>query len=103
MYVQSERLVVKRIKRFIQGRQWRLKQRVAAPGRYYGDGGTIHSTGYVDVGVDSNGQVVSVWFRCQPLPFRQTDCGKGRADEMRRMYSEAPMPDITGVELVDPK
>lgn len=91
---------MKRIKRFVQGRQWRLKQRLAGPGRYYGDGGTIHHTGHLDVGVDADGRVVSVWFRCQPLPFVQNNVGLHRAAEMRRMY-ESPMPSISGVELVD--
>jgi len=84
----------------IQNR-WKLKQKLAKPGRFYGDGGTIHHTGYVDVEL-IDGQVVAVWFRCQPLPFKQTNISRNRSDEMRRMYSESPMPDITGVEVVDP-
>ena len=41
--------------------------------RHYGDDGTIHQTGSVDVGVDKDGKVVAVWFRCAMLPFIQYD------------------------------
>ena len=81
--------------------RWWAKQKLAKPGRFYGDGGTIHSTGYVDVEVDDKGQVVSVWFRCQPLPFKQNNSDKSRAAEMRRMYAESPLPEILGVEVRD--
>ncbi len=37
----------------------------------YGDDNTIHSTGTIDVGVDENGKVTEVWFRCMNLPFKQ--------------------------------
>jgi hypothetical protein len=91
---------VNRIKRFVQGRQWWLKQRLAGPGRYYGDGGTIHHTGKLDIEI-FEGQVVAVWFRCQPLPFRTSEADRHRAADMLSMYGQDPMPDITGVELVD--
>jgi hypothetical protein len=80
----------------------RLQQRLAKPGRYYGNGGTIHSTTHLDVEVDDLGHVVAVWFRCQPLPFMQTNVAPRRGVEMQRMYAESPMPGITGVEVVDP-
>ena len=37
--------------------QWKQKQELAKPGRYYGDGGTIHSTGEVNVELDGDGHV----------------------------------------------
>lgn len=82
--------------------QWERKQELAAPGRYYGDGGTIHHTKYVDVEVDRNGHVVSVWFRCQLLPFRQTTVQDDRALEMYQAYSNYNY-QLTGVEIVDGK
>lgn len=54
----------------------------------YGDNRTIHGTGHVDVEVDTEGNVVSVWFRCMALPFKQSQVLVPRADEMRRMYKE---------------
>lgn len=70
-------------------------------GRYYGDGGTIHQTGEVNVELDENGQVVSVWFRCQMLPFTQRVVDDRRAAEMRRAYSDYPVSRLSGVEIVD--
>lgn len=78
---------------------WLAKQRAADPGRYYGGTGTIHGSTLLDVEVH-NGQVVSVWFRCQPLAFRQLDVDDRRAEEMIRM-AEQPLPAITGVEVDD--
>jgi hypothetical protein len=52
---------------------FRLKHSLAAGdgNRYYGDGGTIHGTGELDVEVDSQtGEVTAVWFRCLNLPFK---------------------------------
>ena len=82
--------------------RWWLKQKLAKPGRFYGDGGTIHHATALDVETAPNGDVVAVWFRCQPLPFRQTHVAARRDAEMRRMYAESPMPGITGIEVVDP-
>lgn len=76
------------------------KQELAKPGRYYGDGGTIHHTGYVDVDVDRNGHVVSVWFRCQLLPFRQTNVDDHRALEMYAAYKHFNS-ELSGVEIID--
>jgi hypothetical protein len=42
------------------------------PGRFYGDGTTIHGTTAIDVEVE-DGVVVAVWYRCQMLPFVQHD------------------------------
>jgi len=72
---------------------WEKKQAFAKPSRYYGDGGTIHSTNHLDIEV-RNGEVVAVWFRCQMLPFRQHEAdgfvGEGNPDIK-----------ITGVEILD--
>lgn len=50
--------------------RWALLQAVAEPSRFYGDGGTIHDSGTIDVVQNAKGDVVQVWFRCQNLPFR---------------------------------
>lgn len=62
---------VKLLGQLADDERWHLKQLLAAPGRFYGDGGTIHSTDMLDVCVDDDGDVTNVWFRCQELPFRQ--------------------------------
>lgn len=65
---------------------------------YYGDGGTIHHTGHLDVEVTPAGEVVAIWFRCRALPFEVAPAGERRADEMRRMYRDDPPPPLTGIE-----
>lgn len=55
----------------------------------YGNDSTWHKTEAVDVEVDQHGRVVSVWFRCMALPFRQSDVGPERANDMIRMYKGA--------------
>lgn len=52
----------------------------------YGHNKTWHRTEHLDVEVDANGIVVSVWFRCIALPFQQTQVGHDRAVEMNSMY-----------------
>lgn len=79
--------------------RWWAKQKLAGPARFYGDGGTIHHTGHLDVET-RNGEVVSVWFRCQMLPFKQTEVDEHRAGEMK--FKSGPLPNLTGVEVVDP-
>jgi hypothetical protein len=79
-------------------RRWRRKQRLAAPGRYYGDGGTWHHSQILDVET-ADGAVVAVWFRCQALPFREIRVEPARAAEMIAHPATAR---ITGVELIDP-
>jgi hypothetical protein len=83
------------------GRDWRKRQRVfkKAGTRYYGDGGTIHHSTYVDVEVH-NGRVVSIWFRCQTLPFKQHPVDDQRAGEMDRLY-EGFHSELHGVEIKD--
>lgn len=64
--------------------------------RYYGsisdgdDRRTIHGSELVNVEVDSDGKVVSVWFRCALLPFSQHAVNTERASEMRRAYKTPP-------------
>jgi hypothetical protein len=69
--------------------------------RYYGSDMTIHAGGEVNVELDASGSVVSVWFRCQPLPFTQTTTADSRAEEMRRMYARQPAPPIEAIVLRD--
>lgn len=53
--------------------------------RSYGPYGTIHNTNYLDIEISSTGRIVSVWFRCQPLPFKQTCVDEQRAKDMTKM------------------
>lgn len=80
--------------------RWALRQALAGEGRYYGSGGTIHQTGHLDVEVAPDGDIVAIWFRCQPLPFKVTDADRGRAVEMRSMYGSGA-PQLIGVEVLD--
>lgn len=79
--------------------RWRAKQHLAGDSRYYGDGGTVHSTGHLDVELH-DGAVVAVWFRCQPLPFRQHTVDRRRAVSMAGM-SRGLRTTLTGVEVKD--
>jgi hypothetical protein len=65
--------------------------------RTYGHSGTIHATEHVDVET-RNGAVVSVWFRCQMIPFNQVEVSGQRADEMRR---NRDLPRLVAVEVID--
>lgn len=67
----------------------------------YGDDKTIHRTGHVDVEVDTDGRVVSVWFRCRALPFSQTTVNRARADAMDRAYKEDSILPIEAIEFKD--
>lgn len=81
---------------------WRQKQELAKPCRYYGHGGTIHDSQFLDVETDDAGTVVAVWFRCQMLPFLQTSVSASRAAEMRGAYDDtSSVPQLTGVEVLD--
>lgn len=79
---------------------YRQKQVLASPSRFYGDGGTIHGSTDLDVEV-RDGKVVSVWFRCQMLPFNQRNVSAMRADVMERAYQGYPNVLITGIEVRD--
>jgi hypothetical protein len=69
--------------------------------RYYGSDMTIHDNESLDVEVDEHGQVVAVWFRCQPLPFVQSRAGKERSSSMRDMYLNGDVPWVDAVVLRD--
>lgn len=49
----------------------------------YGNDETFHDSTALDVETDADGNVVSVWFRCRMLPFRQTRVSERRSDEMQ--------------------
>lgn len=51
----------------------------------YGHERTIHSTQKLNIEIDKRGSVVSVWFRCCPLPFDVTVVDEDRAIEMANM------------------
>lgn len=78
------------------GDDFLLKQVLADPDRYYGDGGTIHGTTHLDVEMQ-DGKVVAVWFRCQVLPFRVFD----RTREDRYGEEDFSPGQITGVVIRD--
>ncbi len=48
-----------------------LRQAIATThdGFFYGDLGTVHGTGEVNIQQNKDGRVINVWFRCQVLPF----------------------------------
>lgn len=85
-----------------RSRGWRRRQAEfrRTGTRYYGDGGTIHKRGHLDVEV-YKGRVVSAWFRCQALPFRLIEVDKLRARDMTRAYKESPGVSLHGIEVKD--
>lgn len=75
--------------------RWKIKQVAAGDSQYYGDGGTVHDTAWLDVETHK-GTVVAVWFRCRALPFLQTEVDGYRATEMERLtYS----PEVRGIQI----
>ena len=56
--------------------------------RTYGGRGTIHGSAMLDVVTGDDGRICEVWFRCQPLPFRQVE--KGSAGELRIRVAGLP-------------
>jgi hypothetical protein len=80
-------------------RHWRRRQAgfKEKGTRYYGDGGTIHSSGHIDVET-CNGKVVAVWFRCQQLPFKQAEIEKRSAKEKKGMTERLKL-SLHGVEV----
>jgi hypothetical protein len=79
---------------------WEKKQELAAPNKFYGDGGTIHHSGTIDIDVDANGHVVEVWFRCRNLPFRVSFLDeRGSREPTGYGSTDEYLPYITGVEL----
>lgn len=93
-----------RVRTWWSTRDWRRRQKEfkRTGTRYYGNGGTIHSSGVLDVEVHE-GKVVAVWFRCQALPFRQANPHANRATEMRRMSADVNRLILCGVEIKDPE
>jgi hypothetical protein len=81
-------------------REWRRRQKEfeRTCTRYYGDGGTIHGTQWLDVQVDIEGRVVAVWFRCQLLPYRVHAVDGAQAKDMRHAY-DAMRTELHGVEV----
>lgn len=69
----------------------------------YGRDQTIHRTTGVNVEVNKKGQVVSVWFRCRPLPFTQCVVQVARARDMVKMYQGGEMGRIVAIEFVEDK
>ena len=69
--------------------------------RVYGHNGTIHGTTDVNVELDKKGNVLSVWFRCQPLPFTQDVVGGQRAKELKSLYKGHKLPKIHAITLED--
>lgn len=66
--------------------------------RRYGDNKTVARTDNLDVEVSADGKVVAVWFRCQPLKFKQALADHGRANDMIEMY-KTDMPSINAIIL----
>lgn len=75
--------------------KWALRQELAKPAHYYGDGGTIHQSTELDVETHA-GVVVAVWFRCMRLPFRQAEVDFDRGKEMS---SDRTKTELYGVEV----
>lgn len=92
-----ERIEAQRADSEIDG-LWQAKQALAHPGRYYGEGGTIHGTTELDVEI-CDGTVVAVWYRCQQLPYNEVRVSRSRVADVVRLEGELPA--ITGVELLD--
>lgn len=68
--------------------------------RLYGDENTLHGNEELSVEVNAHGRVVAVWFRCQALPFHQSNVSWDRCNEMRRAYGY-DIPRLTAVHVVD--
>jgi hypothetical protein len=87
------------LKNYWHDRNYRKRQKEFAKTgtRYYGDGGTVHSSTHLDVET-YNGQVVSVWFRCMPLPFEQHEIDTHRANDLTSMY-EGINSELHGLEV----
>lgn len=72
-------------------------------GRVYGHDRTMHRNEELNVEVNGHGKVVAVWFRCQSLPFEQSDVSTTRSNEMRGMYANGHTPRLVAVHVVDHK
>lgn len=66
----------------------------------YGYDKTIHKTGMINIERHpASGRVVSVWFRCMPLPFTDDIVNDSRAVEMLAMYKENPPNEILAIDI----
>jgi hypothetical protein len=70
-------------------------------GRLYGGQGTIHPNTEVNVELDSKGNVVSVWYRCQLIAFTQNVVDDARAKDMRRAYEGGKIPGVSLIVVED--
>lgn len=65
----------------------------------YGRDNTYQHTEYFDVET-RDGKVVAVWFRCQMVPFQQTEVDRQRASDMKSVYDGSPeVPRVVSIEL----
>lgn len=87
-------------------KDWKDRQKLAQKDDafYYGDGGTIHDSGEVNIERDEKtGKVVAVWFRCMMLPFTDHVVGEGRAQDMMSSYETVAPKDRWDSEKHYPK
>lgn len=76
---------------YVQDVLFDLRQDIAKEAgntKFYGDGGTLHSGTRLDIEMDDEGNVCSVWFRCRTLPFR-----------VYRRSGESPSRDNPDIEI----
>jgi hypothetical protein len=68
----------------------------------YGREGTIHRTTLLNIEADKKtGKVVSIWFRCLPLPFDIYKVDKERSNEMKKMYKRNKQMKINAIEIIE--
>lgn len=91
--------VIKDIINILRGRRVSVETPEDKETRFYGGDGTWHQTGEINVELDSEGKVVSVWYRCQLLPFTQRVVDSKRARAMRSTYDFQKPPAVYGVTV----
>ena len=85
------------VRKLSEQERWALKQELAEPSFYYGNGGTIHGTNHLDIVTNAIGTVTEVWFRCTQLPFQQTK--KLGPFERETIEMIEGLSKITGIEI----
>lgn len=85
------------IKTFMRCFNKPMKEALEEKPKGYGFDRTIHQTGEVNVELDKDGNVVSVWYRCRTLPFTQTIVDDERAGMMRESYANYPATSIDAI------
>jgi hypothetical protein len=66
----------------------------------YGRNKTIHRTKILNIEInEKTKEIVSVWFRCMPLPFDIHLINKSRVNEMKEMYKKNNIPKINAIEI----